>query len=194
GRAFGLAASASDPAIGSQFRVFALTWFFQRFLEMPFAQHHVLALHYAGGISGGESGRRRLFFLGGFPQLSLVDGFREGVQLGGQALRGYSPNSRAGTRYQLLQLEYRLPLWRPQAGYATLPLFFRRVYGSVFLDVGDAYSRTFDVRQLRTGVGAELFVQLTTWYFVEGSSRTGGAYGLQRDGGPPLYTHLGAPG
>jgi hypothetical protein len=193
GGIFGLGLSGSDPVLGSPFRNVALTWFMTRYVEMPFIQHHVLSLHYAGGISAGDPGRAPLFGLGGFPNTSIVDSFLNDAVLGGQALRGYAPRSRVGTRYQLLQAEYRLPIWRPMAGYATLPLYLRRIYGLVFFDVGDAYDGRFDVKRLRAGVGAEIFLQFTTAYFVDWSLRTGFAYGIMEEGGARFYSHLGFP-
>jgi hypothetical protein len=193
GRTFGLGVGVSDPVIGSPYRSVALTWFLTRYLEMPFIQHHVLSLHYAGGISAGDPGRAQIFGLGGFPNVTILDGFLNDAVLGGQALRGYAPRSRVGTRYQLLQAEYRLPLWRPMAGYGTLPLYLRRVYGLAFVDVGDAYDGTIDFDRLRVGVGAEIFLQFTAAYFLDWSLRTGFAYGIMEGGGPRFYSNLGFP-
>ncbi|MBC7172432.1 MAG: PD40 domain-containing protein, partial [Polyangiaceae bacterium] len=191
GRSFGMSLSAADPVLGSQYRIAAMTWSFTRYYEL--FPHHVLAMRYAGGISGGEVDRRRVFFLGGFPDVSIIDGFVDNIVLGGQALRGYAPSSDSGTRYQLYQLEYRLPIYRPQVGYATLPLFLRRIHGSAFFDVGDAYDHRFDARELRVAVGAELFVDFTTWYFLEWKLRVGFAQGLMDGGGSRFYAHLGVP-
>ncbi len=192
GRSFALSLSAADPVFGSQYRIASATWSFNRHYELP-ADHHVISMRYAGGISGGARGRRRTFFLGGFPEVSIIDGFLDSIVLGGQALRGYLPSSDSGTRFQLYQLEYRFPIFRPQVGYATLPVFLRRLHGTLFSDVGTAYDGRFDPSDLRSSVGAELFVDFTTWYVVEWTLRVGFAYGFATGGGAQLYAHFGVP-
>ena len=191
GRVIDANLTLSDPVIGSQYRTLSLSWSFQRYLRMPWG--HILAFRYGGGHSFGDLGRRGTFAVGGFLPVDLWDTLVEGSVLGGIALRGYPPFSRAGTRFHLGQLEYRFPIYRPQLGYATLPLFIHRMYGGTFVDYGDAYSGRIDFRRFRTGVGLELLLDFTLGYFQEMTLRSGFAYGLNEGGGPQGYVNLGVP-
>ena len=62
GRSLGISLSLAHPAIGSQFKVATVQWRWTRYVEAPWRQHHVFALRYAGGISGGDLGRRGVFY------------------------------------------------------------------------------------------------------------------------------------
>src|SRR5206468_3027384 len=54
-------------------------------------------------------------------------------------LRGYRSGSFFGEAYALGTFEYRLPLLDIERGAWTLPFYLRRLHGSVFTDVGDAW-------------------------------------------------------
>ena len=193
GRSFGVSASLASPIFGSQFQVSTLRWDYTRFIEAPWRQHHVFAFRYTGGISGGDLGRRGVFSLGGFGQASVVDQLIESSALGGVALRGYPAGSRSGVQLQLAQLEYRLPLWRPMRGLSTMPVYFRRLHGKVFVDAGDAFFGRIDPRTIRVGFGAELILEASLGYFLPLSFRLGFAYGAMEGGEPQIYFHLGTP-
>jgi len=193
GRTLGFSLSLADRAVGSEFRSLRMSWRASQYVSLPWAAHHVLALRYAGGASFGELGHRGRFTIGGFPQVSLYDGFVNGVVVGGQALRGYPAFSRAGTQFQLVQAEYRFPLGRVQRGYATLPFYLNRVWASAFVDYGDAYYGRLDPSRFRVGFGAEIFLDLTLGYFLPFTLRTGLAYGPNAGGGVHVYTQVGVP-
>ncbi|MEM9069559.1 MAG: hypothetical protein AAGE52_13685 [Myxococcota bacterium] len=193
GRSLSLSVAASHPVIGSRFRSVNASWSWRRFVEAPWAQHHVFAFRYGGGMSGGDFGRRGAFSVGGFPEADIIQGFRDNRIIGGVALRGYPQFHRRGTRFSLLQTEYRFPIYRWMSGVQTLPVFLNRSYASVFVDVGDAWVRNFDASELRVGVGAELFLDFTVGYIVPFTFRVGFAYGLMDDAGPQFYYHLGVP-
>ena len=193
GRAFALSMSIAHPAIGSELRSVNATWSWRRYVEAPWAKHHVFAFRYGGGLSGGDLGRRGLFSVGGFPTPDIIDAFRDQSPLGGVALRGYPQFHRRGTRMGLVQMEYRIPFYRLMSGIQTLPVYLNRIYGSVFVDVGDAWVDTFDPKELRVGVGAELYLDFTLGYVVPFTFRIGAAYGLMDDAGIQVYYHLGVP-
>jgi len=193
GRRLGLNVSVADRAIGSEYRSLRMSWRGSQYVTLPWSRHHVLALHYAGGVSFGELGHRGRFSIGGFPQVSPVDGFINGVVLGGQALRGYAAYSRSGTQFELVQAEYRFPIGRVQRGYATLPFYLQRMWASIFVDYVDAYFGRIDPSRLRVGFGAEVFLDLMLGYYLPFTLRTGLAYGPNRGGGLQFYTHVGVP-
>ncbi len=185
--------AAAHPVLGSQFRSVSLSFTAQAYLRNPLWRLHVLALRYAGGVSEGDLGRRGIFSVGGFPTVSIVDALTQFVLVGGAALRGYPTSVRFGTQYHLAQAEYRFPLFRPQAGPATLPVYVSRLYAGVFLDVGDAFSGRLDPSTFLVGTGAELYADVTLGYFLPFTLRFGVARGLSEGGLTQTYVNVGAP-
>lgn len=193
GRSLGASVSFAHPAIGSQFQNISSSWFIRRFIEMPWAQHHVLTFRYGGGAGWDSRGQRGIFALGGFPDVSLVDQLINFEQQGGVALRGYPAFSIVGDRFQLLQTEYRFPLTRVLRGPGTVPLFFDRMYGLIFFDYGNAYFGSLDFADFRKGTGVELLMDFTVGYVQSLSLRLGFAYGFDAGGGATFYVGLGTP-
>ncbi|MDH3200756.1 MAG: hypothetical protein OEM15_07675 [Myxococcales bacterium] len=192
GRTLGVNLSFAHPGFGSRFRSIAASWFIRRFLEMPWAQHHVVAFRYGGGRGEDSRVERGIFALGGFPDTSLIEilNFEE---LGGVALRGYPEFSVIGDRFQLVQTEYRFPLTRVLRGPETVPAFFDRMYALVFFDYGNAYFGPLDLNDFRKGTGLELLMNFTLGYVQPYSLRVGFAYGLDRGGGTQVYVNFGRP-
>jgi hypothetical protein len=98
-----------------------------------------------------------------------------------------------GNQYHLAQLEYRLPIVRINRGILTLPLYFNRLWATVFADVGDAFMDDLDLSRFRVGVGAELHLDFTIFYVLQYSLRIGYARGLMEGGIDQFYGHLGVP-
>jgi hypothetical protein len=193
GTALGFNVALDHPIFGSPFTQITFTWVLRQFVTMPWLEGHVLALSYNGGISGGDYGRRDVFSIGGFGDVSLLDTLLNGAVLGGVALRGYPAYARSGTQYHLVQSEYRFPIWDIDHGILTLPIYFNRLHGTVFVDVGDAFSGSFDLATFRVGVGAELLLDITLGYLLPFTVRVGYARGLMEDGIDQVYGHLGVP-
>lgn len=193
GRSLSLSLNLAHPALGSDFRSVGLTWAFEQFIENPWVEYQVLAIRYAGGVGGGSIGQRPVYAIGGYGDATVFDGLLNNVVLGGAALRGYAPGVRRGNQYHLLQLEYRFPIVRPQAGLGTLPFFVNRLWASVYADTGDAFSDDIDFTRWLMGVGFELFVEFTTGYTDLFRLRMGVARGLANEGLTQFYAHLGVP-
>ena len=115
-----------------------------------------------------------------------------GTEAGGVALRGFPEAYRSGRQLHLAPLEYRMPIWWPEWGVSTLPLYIKRLDGLVFGDAGSAFdgSRAIDARGI--GVGGELFVRLVMAYRVAISLRLGAARGLTVEGRTQYYLTLGS--
>ncbi len=193
GRSLGASLNLAHPAIGGAFRSIVASWSIRRFIEMPWAQHHVLAFRYGGGAGEDSRGERGIFSLGGFPKVSLIDQLVNFEELGGVALRGYPAFSIVGDRFHLLQTELRLPLTRVLRGPSTVPLFFDRMYAIVFFDYGNAYFGPLEFGDFRKGTGAELHFDFTVGYTQALSLRVGYAYGFDEGGGNQLYVNFGVP-
>ena len=138
------------------------------------AAHHVVALRLGGGASTGDATVGRTFLLGGeSPGNGVVD-------LGGSALtllRGFSPNTFAGSHVALANAEYRWPVARPQRGHGTWPLFLHTVHAAVFADAGHAWTRTFQPRAIKTSAGAQLSADVVAGFFAPFTATVGAAWG-----------------
>jgi outer membrane protein assembly factor BamA len=143
------------------------------------APHHVIALRLAGGASIGTAAAGRTFLLGGdSPGDGVVDFGSSAFAL----LRGFDPNSFAGSRVAIANVEYRWPIARPQRGHGTWPLFLHTLHGALFADAGDAWTRTFDRRAIKTSVGAQLSANLVAGFFAPFTVSAGMAYGHDGSG------------
>ncbi len=108
---------------------------------------YTLAVRVSGGISLGGSPRR--FFLGGidnwFNRTIAVDAeiFQEPEDLAflqmDMPLRGFDLAQEGGTRYMLVNAEWRFPIFYALAG-GPLPISVGGILGALFLDVGTAWS------------------------------------------------------
>lgn len=169
------------------------------YIPMPWGQNrrrHILALHAGAGIGANDRSERGVFAIGGFPNFSAqnwLDAFRYGVQAGGVALRGYPPFFRGGSQFQMLNAEYRFPIWQTQRGFSTLPLFFQRVSGDVFVDAGNANFGRFNPDNIVVGAGVEVLIDLVAAYFLPFTARIGYARGFMEGGDDQVYGLFSTP-
>ncbi|MCC7536972.1 MAG: PD40 domain-containing protein [Deltaproteobacteria bacterium] len=192
GRNIGIRLSLAHPVLGSSFRVTTASYYYREFVPMP-VRGHVLAVGLEGGISAGDAGRRGVFAVGGFEQVALLQALQDQIYAPSTALRGYPPGFRAGTRYQLLNVEYRFPILQIDRGLSTFPVFIDRVYGGAFVDYGNAFFGDFVPGDLVLGAGAELFLEMTLGYSLYYSLRFGLARGFMDGGETQGYFVLGTP-
>jgi outer membrane protein assembly factor BamA len=163
------------------------------YVPLPWLAHHVLALSAAAGTSAGTYSKRGIFYTGGFFESSLVDAFRYGAMQGGFVLRGYRPAQFIGSQYNLFNAEYRFPLFYPDRGESTLPVFLRTVSGAVFADLGGAFqalNRSDPWDSYHLGVGAELWLDLVVGYEVGATLRLGHGQGTDSKAPPGGQTYL----
>lgn len=178
-----LGADLADPAWGSEFTLAAFSAQLSAYVTMPWLRHHVLALGLSGGTSAGTYAHYDYYYTGGFVDAPVVDAYTTGVLQSAFVLRGYEPNQFWGPNYNLLNLEYRFPIWYVDRGLSTLPGFLRTLSGTAFLDWGGAYD-TLDLRKpldaYHVGVGAELWVHFSIIYVDDSMVRIGVAKGLDQ--------------
>ncbi|MDO8494367.1 MAG: DPP IV N-terminal domain-containing protein [Deltaproteobacteria bacterium] len=97
---------------------------------------HVLALRAGGGMAKGDRMNPRTFSLGG----SLGEGV---LANGGGSryfpLRGLPVGTLVRDNILLMSAEYRLPLFSPQRGIGTWPVFVNDIHWAFFTDYGDAW-------------------------------------------------------
>jgi WD40 repeat protein len=86
------------------------------------------------------------------------------VYMGGMdGIRGYTFYSIGGRQGAMVSGTYRFPLLR-NLGKQLSWLTFRDVYGGVFFEAGKAWENHFDLNGLKRSVGAELRMQLGSYY------------------------------
>lgn len=117
------------PSIGNSFDSNITATLDSRFY-LPFSQRNLIAVRISGGYSSGDL--PRYFYLGG------ADTF-----LGNNTLRGYKISEFAGTRFALVNIEWRLPLIDLIA--FSFGLGFPYIQGTIFWDMGVAWDRTSDL-------------------------------------------------
>jgi hypothetical protein len=143
------------------------------------APHHVVAVRIAGGASIGDATVGRTFLLGGeSPGNGVVD-------LGSSAftlLRGFGPNTFAGSHIAVANAEYRWPIARPQRGHGTWPLFLHTLHAAVFADAGHAWTRAFESRAIKSSAGAQLSADVVAGFFAPLTFTVGAAWGHDGSG------------
>jgi outer membrane protein assembly factor BamA len=119
----------------------------------------------------------------------------------GLPLRGFDYAERIGTKYGLMNLEFRFPLIRYLVT-GPLPILFSNILGVAFADLGTAWNKNHDLRffernadnnvvsrdlLMGTGVGARLYFL----YFLLRFD-VAWAYNVDRFAKPKFYISLGA--
>jgi hypothetical protein len=188
----GVGTDFADSVIGSETSLASFSATFTGYLSVPGLPHHVLAVALSGGTGGGTYPRRGLFSIGGYADIPLYDSFTNNLRQSGIRLRGYEPGQFSGNDYNLVNLEYRLPLWYADRGLSTLPGFLRTVSGAAFFDWGAAYDRLDlddPLKDFHESVGAELWFELLFGYYISGNVRLGIAKGLDAEAPSGIQTY-----
>jgi outer membrane protein assembly factor BamA len=192
GFAAGVSLDFADPALASDTSGYAATLGLAAYLPMPWLQHHVLALHASGGASGADRAGRGVFYVGGFQDLPVIDVVRNSLIQSGVSLRGYPPVAEFGNYYGLFNAEYRFPILEVDRGPSTLPIFLDRISGAAYVDYGAAFNDPTSA-EFKTGVGAELWFDVTIGYILGFTFRVGQAKGLASGGIDKTYFVAAVP-
>jgi len=143
------------------------------------APHHVVAVRLGGGVSTGDATVGRTFLLGGD---SPGDGVADPGSSAFTLLRGFGPNTFAGSHVALANAEYRWPIARPQRGLGTWPLFLHTVHAAVFVDAGHAWTRGFQRGAIKSSAGAQLSANVVAGFFAPFTATLGAAWGHDGSG------------
>ena len=184
GRGVSLNLRLSDPTLGGRFRSTQVSWSWTEYFTPPWARLHALAFITQGGFGIGD--KRQFFGLGGFASQDVL----RGVLLNQQQfafLRGYPVNVVTGDSYLVASGEYRAPLLWIERGYGTFPLYLRRVWGTAFVDAGDAFQGPFQAGKVKTDAGVEAHLEFMLFYYLDSQIQLGYARGFQAGGGNQLY-------
>lgn len=202
GFSLALGVDIADRSLASDYSLYVFAYSARKYLPMPWARHHTVAIGVSGAVSAGDHPRRGLFHTGGFVTTPIVEQYTSGIFQSGFVLRGYEPVAFIGSQYQLYNAEYRFPIMQADRGLSTLPVFIGRMSGAVFADYGGAFD-TLDALEIDSvtknfhlGVGAELWAELTFGYFLTTNLRFGYAHGIADESAIPggqLYLVVSSP-
>lgn len=191
GWAAGIGLEAQHPAIGSEEHVVTFTHQADLSLQNPLAPLHVLTLSGQGALTVSEDVDPRSYALGGVrPQDVLTSAVFQSPRRD-LVVRGYPPGVLTGTRYQLLNAEYRFPIVNFDSGFSTVPVYFRRLKGAAFVDSGTAFDGFLGDADFITGAGAELILETVFAYYAFGNFTVGLARGLDDEGITDFYFLFG---
>lgn len=187
GTAISMSADIAGKATGSDHDIATFSYMLQHIVPNPWLSDQNMSVTLRSGIATGNPGFRGAYYVGGYVDLPLLDGLTPNLFQGGFLLRGYPPGVYAGRQFHLASLEYRAPLWHPERGISTLPIFFNRLSIQPFLDFGGAFN-DLDLKnwreQFHTGYGAELLADVTFSYFFSPTLR----FGYARGGSAEAYS------
>jgi hypothetical protein len=185
---------ADLPEMGSDYRAVSFSYGGAAYVEMPYKQHHVIALRLAGGYAWSNFQRRGYYNVGGYPDQDILMDFINQTQASSVALRGYPPGVAWGDQFYLFNVEYRLPLLSIFRGFRTLPWQFNRIFVSVFSDTGGAFGATeARFQDLKTSVGGEVYLTMTLGYWQGVVFKMGYARGLMDGGINDFYFIMAGP-
>ncbi len=137
------------------------------------AGHAVVAGRVAFAGSWGDVGVRRLFSASGSgPAVAAFDFGRDTIGL----LRGFSADEVVGLRAAVANIDFRVPLARPERGIGNWPIFFRSIHAAAFFDAGHAWNRTFRMSDVRTSVGGELSLDTVVGHYLPLTFSAGAAW------------------
>ena len=158
----------------------------------------VLALRASGGMARGPGAQTGRFAAGG----ASGDGVLLPGLVGGSVflpVRGYERSTRSGRYAWSTAVELRAPLALVNRGLGALPLHLDRIFGSVFLDGGNAWggasSAGEESPKLRAllSAGFEVSTDLLVLYTVPLRLRAGVAFPLVEQEGARYYVRVGLP-
>jgi Tol biopolymer transport system component len=174
-----------------------------------FWNDYSFAWRLSGGYSGGNNPQR--FFLGGIENwinrtfattdIPIETASDFAFLTAALPMRGFDYAEQIGTKYAMMNMEFRFPLIRYLVTGA-LPILFSNILGTAFIDVGSAWNQTGDLKFFRrnengrvtsndllmgTGFGARVFFL----YFLVRFD-VAWAYHLDHFSSPKFYLSLGA--
>jgi hypothetical protein len=183
GRSMSTSLSLNHPVIGGTQTLATFRYRWTEYLPMLLLDYHTLVISLSGGIHLSDPPDQWSFSVGGYSEQNIVDTILNNTSAGSASLRGYPPDAFRGSRYHSLRLNYRFPIWFAELGYGTVPMFLKRIQGSVFSDnVIISYSE-LNRDDWKSSVGVEVIVPFSVGYHQFMSMRIGYARGLMEGGG-----------
>jgi hypothetical protein len=149
--------------------------------------HHVIALRAVGATTAGDPSVARTFLMGGSARdTGLIDFGTAPTTL----MRGFPSDTFGGSHAALVNVEYRVPLGRPQRGLGTWPLLLQTIHAAAFTDVGHVWTTSFHANDVKSSFGVELSVDAVAGYYLPVTATVGLARGHDGSGTVPDHTTL----
>lgn len=188
GRTVEIGCERLDKSLGGDFELSKYTADWHEYINLPW-MHHVLLARAFVGASTGRLLPQRAFQLGGDDPGDIT------IQVDEQDihLRGYPINAFRGQKAVLAAIEYRFPIQNMEHGWDTKAVFFRRLYGAIFLEAGNAWDTVFHGPDLKRSIGAEARFDIYFAYYLPVTLRLGAARGLDEKGETLAYLGLWVP-
>jgi hypothetical protein len=109
-----------------------------------------------------------------------VDDFFDYYAGGFIGMRGYPFYAIGGNKSITLNAIYRFPI-ATELNFRILQLYFKKLYGSVFYDIGNAWIKNVpSINQWKRDIGFELRLETFSFYAYPTRIFFSGAYGLDR--------------
>jgi hypothetical protein len=174
-----------DPSLGGSASLAKLLGDARGYLRA--GEGSVLAVRLGGGTTLGSPNFVQSFAVGGFPEGTLSDV----IDTNFTVLRGYPDDAFQGRSFVHGNLELRFPLFFPERGYRSWPVFLRHLHGTVFADAANAWVGPFRAADLRSALGGQVgfdgtFSQAYAITAIFGVARGFSTYGETR-----VYARLG---
>jgi outer membrane protein assembly factor BamA len=185
GSTLSLGVETETPWLGSDVTLVKLSADATTHLRL--AETRSVALRVGGATVVGARELTDVYAIGGFPSGALLD--RDGIRPA--VLRGFPDDARVGRHLLHANAELRFPLLHPQRGLWSIPAFVRHLHGAVFLDLGHAWSGSFDANDAALAVGAAIGVDAFVGHNLPITATAGVARGFGPEGCTRAYWRLG---
>ena len=182
GRSMSTSFSINHPTIGGTqtLATFRYRWTEYFPIPWPWFDHHTLTLSLSGGIHVSDPPNQWSFSVGGHTPQNIVDTILNNTAAGSATLRGYPSDAFRGSHFHSIRLNYKFPIWFAELGYGTLPVYVRRVDGSIFSDNAIIAYDELDRDDWKSSVGAQVNVRFSLGYYQYMTLTLGYAQGLMK--------------
>lgn len=83
------------------------------------------------------------------------------------SMRGFAKDMFYGNRLAVGSIEYRIPLFQKDVGYRMLPLMFRDMWLTPFVEYGNIWIDSTSLNDFKYSIGSELHIRITAGYWAD---------------------------
>lgn len=171
-----------EPWLGADYNTREFSFSLKKAIPIPRWRRHALVFRLQGAVVQSHYNRPIGYSIGGLADQNIWEALQQQIGASTRVVRGYRLTRLRGPQYLLANAEYRFPLLWLDWGHSTLPLFFERIHGALFVDAATTFEPNPSGQHTLVGLGGELRVDLTAGYYMPQSFRLGVARGLGPEG------------